>query len=112
MRSLFLFVILIVSISLQAQVKDTSLLSPSSDKEPFYKSMFVRCMPFGIYTGAGYLQDRVTQNIELGKSFGMIDAGLCYGVNALREDSLGNGRHYLEGRITMDLCQFEFFPMK
>jgi hypothetical protein len=76
--------------------------------EPFTKTMYVRCMPLGIYTGAGYLQNRITQNIEIGKSFGMIDAGIAYGKTAI-QDTAGNGTNYLEAKVTMDVCQYGLF---
>lgn len=66
-------------------------------------------MPLGIYTGAGYLKDRITQNIEIGKTFGMIDVGLALGQTALRKDTLGNGKNFLEAKITMDICQYGIF---
>jgi len=78
-------------------------------KEKFLKTIYFRAMPLGIYTGAGYLQDRITQNIEVGKSFGMIDAGIAYGQTALRKDTAGNGTNYLEAKITMDVCQYGIF---
>jgi len=78
-------------------------------KIPFVKTFYVRFTPIGIYTGAGYIQDRLTQSFEFGKTFGMIDIGLAYGRTALRKDTLGNGIDYLEGKITMDICQYGIF---
>ena len=106
--SLF-FSLLLGCLSTLAQVKDTISNQAAVSPAPFLKSVYFRCMPLGIYTGAGYLQDRITQNVEVGKSFGMIDVGLTYGITALRRDSVGNGVHYLEGKVTMDICQFGIF---
>jgi hypothetical protein len=92
-----------------AQIPDTTGKIKGVPKDSFFKTVYFKYMPLGIYTGAGYVQDRLTQHIELGKTFGVIDAGIVYGVTALRPDTLGNGIHYLEGRITMDLCQVGIF---
>ena len=73
------------------------------------KYMYFRCMPFGIYSGAGYLKDRIYQHFELGKTFGMFDVGVSCGRTALRKDTLGNGNMFLEGKITMDICQYGIF---
>ena len=121
-RIVFLLVVLIQGI-VYGQKVDTILKvkSTSSDtsksvindttkiKPPWYKLVYVRAQPFGIYTGAGYLKDRINQNAEVGYSFGMIDAGIALGRTALRRDSLGNGNVYMEGKITMDVCQYGIF---
>ncbi len=102
--SFLCFLFSILNVRAQTTIKKDSI----KIKEPFTKTMYVRCMPLGIYTGAGYLQNRITQNIEIGKSFGMIDAGLTYGKTAIKDTS-GNGTNYLEAKVTMDVCQYGIF---
>ncbi len=68
-------------------------------------SFYVRSMPLGVYTGAGFMQDRITQNIEVGKSFGVIDVGLAVGRTSLRPDTTT----FLQARVTMDACQYGIF---
>jgi hypothetical protein len=78
-------------------------------KDKFFNTIYLRTMPIGIYTGASYLKDKITQNFEFGKSVGMFDIGLAIGQTALRKDTLGNGNKFLEGKITMDVCQYGIF---
>jgi hypothetical protein len=68
-------------------------------------SWYGRALPYCLYTGPGFQKDRVSQNIEFGRSFGVIDAGLAFGRMSQRPDST----FYLEGRITMDACQIGIF---
>lgn len=68
---------------------------------PFY----ARLMPFSIYTGPGVTHDRVAQMIEVGKTFNVIDAGIAFGRNSLRPDT----SLFLEGKITMDVCNLGIF---
>ncbi len=70
--------------------------------------IYVRSMPFAIYTGAGKLSDRVAQNIEIGKSFNIVDLGIAYGRNSLRPDTTS----FLEARVTMDVLIWEYLPTK
>jgi hypothetical protein len=62
-------------------------------------------MPMSLYTGSGYIQDKVMQNVEVGRSFGVVDVGVAYGRISQRPDSTG----FLEGKITMDACQYGMF---
>jgi hypothetical protein len=66
---------------------------------------YVRSVPFSIYTGAGKTSDRVAQNIEIGKTFRVIDLGVAFGRNSLRPDTT----LFLEGRITMDVANYGIF---
>ncbi len=70
-----------------------------------YAPIYVRITPFSIYTGYGKQADRVSQSIEIGKSFNVIDAGIAFGRSSLRPDST----LFLEGRVTMDVCNFGIF---
>jgi hypothetical protein len=58
-----------------------------------------------MYTNAGKYPDRVSQNIEFGKSFEVLDIGLALGRNSLRPDTTT----YLQARLTMDACQSGIF---
>jgi hypothetical protein len=74
-----------------------------------FKFVYCRINPITIYSGSGYLKDRIMQNIEIGRTFGMLDAGLAIGQTSLRKDSIGNGNKFLEAKITMDVCQYGIF---
>ena len=111
LRNVFLILFICAAFSTQAQYEDddtTHKIKPPV-KEKFINKFYARTLPLGIYTGAGYPKDRITQNIEIGKTFGMIDAGLAYGRTSLRPDTAGHGTDYLEAKVTMDLCQFGIF---
>ena len=88
--------------SLFAQIKDTV-------RDEFIERIYIRTMPIGIYTGAGYMPDKLTQNFEFGQSVGMFDVGLAVGQVALRKDTMGNGNKFAEAKITMDICQYGIF---
>ncbi|HWY33073.1 MAG TPA: hypothetical protein VNX68_00420 [Nitrosopumilaceae archaeon] len=62
-------------------------------------------MPVSLYTGAGLLVDKISQNIEVGRSFGVIDVGLVGGRMNQRADS----NKYAEARVTMDASQYGRF---
>lgn len=85
----------------QAPAEDSLKLGLKWKNAPIY----VRSMPFAIYTGAGKLSDRVAQNIEIGKSFNIVDLGIAYGRNSLRPDTTS----FLEARVTMDVCNMGIF---
>ena len=58
------------------------------------------------------LKQRISQNIEFGKSFGMVDLGLAFGsANTITNDSLPKSlkTQFIEGKITMDACQYGIF---
>jgi hypothetical protein len=82
-----------------------NLTSYSQDSTLTASSWYFRTMPFSMYSNAGKYADRVSQNIEFGKSFEVLDLGLAYGRNSLRPDSTS----YLQARITMDACQYGIF---
>ncbi len=88
---------------LQAQATDTTVVKDTIGV--FKNSFYVRSMPLGVYTGAGFAGDKITQNIEFGKSFGVIDIGLAVGRTSLRPDTT----NYLQMRVTMDACQYGIF---
>jgi hypothetical protein len=107
-KHLFIFLLLTANIAL-SQINTQQCIKDTTKRAPLLSTIYMRAMPLCIYTGAGYLKDRINQNFELGKSFGMIDAGIAIGRNALRSDTAGNGTMYLEGKFTMDICQYNIF---
>ena len=74
-------------------------------KDSIKSSWYARSMPVSLYTGAGTINNKVSQNIEFGKSFGVIDIGMCYGRFNLNYDT----SQYLESRITMDVSQYSIY---
>lgn len=68
-------------------------------------SWYGRTMPVSIYTGAGSLSDKISQNVEVGRSFGVVDIGLVFGQINQRADS----NKYAEFKVTMDACQYGIF---
>jgi len=86
-----LILILFVSTNLFSQIDSTIVKN----------SWYGRMMPLSLYTGAGYLKDKISQNIEFGRSIGVLDVGIAYGKISQRPDTT----NYLEGRITIDACQ-------
>jgi len=68
-------------------------------------SWYGRVMPISICTGAGTVQSKVTQYIEFGKSYGVIDAGLAIGSYSQFRDTTT----FAEFKITMDASQYGIF---
>lgn len=68
-------------------------------------SFYGRMMPVSVYSGAGYLQDKIAQSIEFGISHGVIDAGLCFGSYTQRRDTTS----FVEFKITMDASQYGIY---
>ncbi|MFD2933448.1 hypothetical protein [Spirosoma flavum] len=66
---------------------------------------YIRSTPFSIYATAGKTSDRVAQNIEIGKTFRVVDVGIAFGRNSLRPDTT----LFLEGRVTMDVANYGIF---
>ena len=67
--------------------------------------IYARFMPFAIYTGPGITTDRIAQMIEVGKTFNVVDVGIAFGRNSLRPDT----SLFLEGKVTMDVCNIGIF---
>jgi len=66
---------------------------------------YMRLTPIGVYINPGSGADRITQNIEIGKSFKMLDLGLCLGRLSQRPDSTT----FIEGKLTMPATQYGIF---
>ncbi len=104
MKYLFSFIFLnlqYISFS-QNSIKDDSLkIGLKWKNAPFY----ARLSPLAVYTGPGKYVDRLSQNIEIGKSFDIIDLGVSVGRNSFRPDST----LFLEGKVTMDVGNIDIF---
>jgi hypothetical protein len=94
MKKILLGIVLLTSTLIRAQDTIQSTMYP-----------YVRLMPIGVYTNPGVTADRITQNIEFGESFKMLDLGLEIGRLSQRPDST----IYIEGKVTMDACQYGIF---
>lgn len=86
-------ILLLLSFTAQAQLDSTK------------SAWYARVMPVSLYTGYGIMTDRITQNIEVGRSFGVMDFGISYGRISLRPDST----QFVEGKITMNVAQYGRF---
>ena len=73
------------------------------------KSFYMRSMFMSLTSGhekVRSLTERISQNVEFGESFGVIDVGLALGnLNWKASDS----SKYVMGRVTMDACQYGIF---
>lgn len=98
MKISLLLIIIVNSISytLSSQNKDTNLVK---------SSWYARVMPYNIYTGSGIRPDRISQSIEVGRSYGVMDFGISYGRISLRPDST----QFVEAKVTMNLAQYGRF---
>ncbi len=98
MKNILLIIPIICFTNAFCQQEDTSAFEIKS-------SWYARAMPLSLYSGAGLLNDKISQNLEIGRSFGVVDVGLCYGRINLRPDS----NQFVEARVTMDAAQFGIF---
>ncbi|WP_200837089.1 hypothetical protein [Dyadobacter sp. 3J3] len=104
-----LLVLILTLFSFQAfcQTAPTAPLTDSLKMGLKFKTapIYARFMPFAIYTGPGITTDRIAQMIEVGKTFNVIDVGIAFGRNSLRPDT----SLFLEGKVTMDVCNIGIF---
>jgi hypothetical protein len=87
-----ILLVLLLATGVFGQTKDTIIKT----------SWYGRVMPVSLSTGSGYVQDKLMQNIEVGRSIGVIDIGVAYGRMSQRPDSTS----FLEARITMDASNY------
>jgi len=97
MKKLFILILLSCFINSFSQTKDSTVKVKSS--------WYGRIMPASLYTGAGKITDKISQNIEFGRSFGVIDVGVCGGRMNLRPDT----SQYVEAKLTMVVSQYGVF---
>ena len=76
-----------------------------TDSIKISNSWYGRVTPYSLYTGYGTMYNRINQNIEFGKSIGVIDIGIVVGRLSLKSDS----SYFSECKITMDACQYGIF---
>ncbi len=82
--------------------------TPDSLKKGFkWKNapVYVRVTPLAIYTGPGKYADRISQHLEIGKTFNILDVGLAYGRSSLRPDT----SHFVEAKATLDVGNIGIF---
>jgi hypothetical protein len=97
MKTLLLTLLMLIGISTFAQTRTDSI--------PIKSDWYARTTPFAVFTGAGTLHNRLTQSIEFGRSFGVIDLGAAVG----RVGSTSDTCFYIEPKITMNVCQYGIF---
>ena len=98
MKNILVFILLFYFTKIFSQNIDSTVTKVKS-------SWYGRSMPLSLYTGAGYMTDKVSSNIECGRSFGVIDVGMVVGQINQRADS----NKYVEFRATMDASQYGIF---
>lgn len=100
-----------------------SIINTKVKSSWYARSMFVSLMSAG--QPGEKLSERITQNIEFGKSIGMVDIGLAIGkaklINYTSDSYLvdsniitqyqdhNENKLYIQGRLTMDACQYGIF---
>lgn len=94
----YIIINLFISLSL------LSLSQENSDTLVEY-SYYGRFMPISLYSGSGYLQDKIAQSFEIGLSHGVIDIGFCLGNYTQRRDTTT----FVEFKITMDAAQYGIY---
>ena len=101
MKSTILLVFFIIYGYAIAQTNDSIIKS----------SWYGRIMPYSICTGGGSLNNNysisptVAQNVEIGVSYGVIDAGISYGSYSYSRDTTS----FAELKITMDASQYGIY---
>lgn len=111
MRQIFLSLLMV---TLAGYSQNDSIAVEKVDKSWYFRAMPLSlASTYDLSSVKERLTDRMTYNLEIGKSIGVIDFGLCYNrINVL--DSINNKlksipKNSIEGKITMDACQFGNF---
>lgn len=104
---LFLLILTFFSFQAFCQTSSPAVVTDSLKMGLRFKTapIYARLMPFAIYTGPGITTDRIAQMIEVGKTFNVVDVGIAFGRNSLRPDT----SLFLEGKVTMDVCNIGIF---
>lgn len=109
----FLKIILFFSIYCNGQAIKDTLTTVEKDtlvgvKSSWYGRALLTSLTTGSDTKGETLSQRVTRNIEFGRSFGSVDVGLAIGeFKHMIVDS--SSIKYTELRVSMDACQFGIF---
>jgi hypothetical protein len=93
-------------------VKDTITIDDKDTlvgvKSSWYGRVLLTSLTTGSDTMGETLSQRITRNVEFGRSFGSVDIGLALGeFKHMVVDS--TGIKYTELRVSMDACQFGIF---
>lgn len=108
-------VLLLIGLSSSAQVKTDSVtvqvdtvISKKVNSSWYGRTMFLSLLSA---TQQGEtLKQRIAQNVEFGKSIGMVDVGLAIGkVNTISTDSISAPTQFIQARVSMDACQYGIF---
>lgn len=70
------------------------------------KSFYVRLNPISVASEAGFLNDRLISNIEVGKSYGPLDVGLAYGKYSNKSIDSAT---FAQIKFTFDAAQLGIF---
>jgi hypothetical protein len=82
--------------------------SISEVKSSWYGRTMFTALTTGNDTNGETISQRITRNVEFGRSIGSVDVGLAVGeFNHIAADS--SGVKYTELRVSMDACQFGIF---
>lgn len=82
--------------------------SISEVKSSWYGRTMFTALTTGNDTNGETISQRITRNVEFGRSIGSVDVGLSVGeFNHMAADS--SGVKYTELRLSMDACQFGIF---
>jgi len=109
----FLKIILFFSLYCNGQAIKDTLTTVEKDtivgvKSSWYGRALLTSLTTGSDTNGETLSQRVTRNIEFGRSFGSVDVGLAIGeFKHMIVDS--SSIKYTELRVSMDACQFGIF---
>jgi hypothetical protein len=110
-------VLLLIGLSSIAQVKTDSITVQVDTviAKKVSSSWYGRTIPISMLSATlqgETLKQRISQNFEIGKSFGMVDIGLALGkVNSITNDSIPKSfnTQFIEAKLTMDACQYGIF---
>jgi hypothetical protein len=115
-------IFLLIMTKTYGQVADTlsvetdTIVSKKVTSSWYARSMFVSLLSANTSQTDETIKTRFSQNIEFGKSFGMVDLGISIGY-AASIDSIPNNHtdlktvqsQYILGKLSMDACQYGIF---
>lgn len=110
---IYLNILLLISFISNAQININERISTEKDsvtevKSSWYGRTMFTALTTGSDTNGENLTQRMTRNIEFGRSIGSVDVGLALGeFKHMAADSCGV--KYSELRVSMDACQYGIF---
>lgn len=100
-----ILILLLLSSTCFSQTVEDSLVTV---KKTWYARTMILSLTTGGDTNGETLTQRMTQNVEFGRSIGVIDVGISLGnFNSMVTDS--SSTKYAQLRINMNACQFGIF---